>query len=70
MVVVAIVVVVVTVLVLVSVERGDVGVDEQREKLTALDQLSVGARLVGLDVEQEPARRGSFRASATACSTT
>ena len=43
-----------TVLVLVSIGRGDVGVDEQREKLTALDQLSVGARLVGLDVEQEP----------------
>src|SRR5205807_4898342 len=53
-VVVAIVVVVATVLVLVSIGRGDVGVDEQREKLTALDQLSVGARLVGLDVEQEP----------------
>src|SRR5439155_14921550 len=54
LVVVAIVVVVATVLVLVSIGRGDVGVDEQREKLTALDQLSVGARLVGLDVEQEP----------------
>src|SRR5262245_23741403 len=48
--------IVVVVIVALATARGeaDSRIDEQREQLAAFDQLGVGARLVRLDVEQEP----------------
>src|SRR5262245_36773862 len=48
--------IVVVVIVALAAARGeaDSGIDEQRKQLAPFDQLRVGARLVRLDVEQEP----------------
>src|SRR6185369_3063252 len=49
------VVVVAVVAAVVARRPADTRIDEEREELTSLDELRVGARLVRLDVEQEPA---------------